>query len=167
MGWWVSPSCAFVLCVPLALGACGGSWIYQPPSCSGEVADPSTATPRRLHVRLLLTRQGREQRHEVIVDSEPGRVLAIGLTPMGTVAYRVIHDAEGVQVRNGLGRFLGLDPELAYDAIVRSLAVGVAAPSARVDGDALSLTRDECRYRARLVVISDRPTPPPGAPAPP
>jgi hypothetical protein len=158
---------AFLACAPLVLGACSGPILYQAPPCSGETGDPSAATARRLHVRVLLTHEGREQRHELVVDSEPGRIVAIGLTPMGTVAYRVTHDADGVRVENGVGRYMGLDPGLAYDAVVRGLLVEASGSRNVGAGDALSIARDDCHYLARLVVVSDRPTPAPGAAAAP
>lgn len=151
----------------LALGACTGPIFYQAPPCSGEIADPSAATFRQLHVRALLTHEGREQRHEVVVDSAPGRITAVGLTPMGTVAYRLSHDPERITVENRIGRALGLDPELAYDAIVHGVLVpqGDAPEPRAVDaGGRISITRDECRYHAQLMVVSDRRARAPDAP---
>jgi len=155
---------ALVPCLWLALGACTGPILSQAPPCSGEIADPSAATFRQLHVRALLTHEGREQRHEVVVDSAPGRITAVGLTPMGTVAYRLSHEPERISVENRVGRALGLDPELAYDAIARGLLVPQGG-SAEVDaGGHISITRDECHYHAELIVVSDRRARAPDAP---
>ena len=129
------------------------------PDQIGEVADPATVPEQRVHVRMLLTRDGRDQRHEVVVETRPGRITAFGLTPMGTLAYRVDHDEHGVEVENRVGRFLGLDAGRAYDAIARGLllADSAAARDLSVDGGA-------CGYQARIRVLSD---PPPGSPAAP
>jgi hypothetical protein len=162
-----------LLCAPLAWLACEGPILYQAPPCSGETGDPAAMAERRLHVRVLLDHEGREQRHELVVDTEPGRVVAVGLTPMGTLAYRIDHDALGVRIENRMGRFLGLDADLAYDAVVRGLLVGPASPPVAGDpdttaeGGGLSVTRADCRYTARLVVVSDRPPSAVDAPDPP
>jgi hypothetical protein len=86
---------------------------------------------------------------------------------MGTLAYRVIHDADGVHIENGVGRYMGLDPALAYDAVVRGLLADAQGAGDVRAGDALSIARDDCHYVARLVVVSDQPIPAPDAvPAP-
>jgi len=123
-----------------------------PAGCSGEVARLDAA-PRRLHLRVLLERDGSEERHEAVVRVRPGRIEAIGLTPMGTQAWRLVHDRDGVEVENRIGRHLGLSPWLAYDAIAHALLAADAAPATR----ATELERPACGYRARVVALADAP----------
>ena len=154
-----------LLCAPLAWLACEGPIGYRPPKCSGQALDLASVGARSLHVRVLVDREGQAQRHELVLDARPGRVVAIGLTPMGSVAYRITHDGEGVQVENRMGRFLGLDAERAYDAVVHGLLTdappaGDASLQVATDADgSVSVARADCRYTARLVPISDRSVP--------
>jgi len=138
--------------IGLALAACAllSCATPVPGGCSGEVANLDGA-PRRLHVRVLLTRDGRPERHEVVVHVQPGQIEAIGLTPMGTQAWRLRHDHDGVDVENRIGRHLGLSPRLAYDAIAHAgLAAGAGPIAAPVE-----LAREACGYTARIVRIAD------------
>ncbi len=127
-------------------------------TCSGEVADLGVQEAHIVHVRVELEREGHTRRHEVIVRVAPGQITAVGLTPMGTHAFRVSHDASGIEVENHIGRYLGYAPRLVYDAVARAfLAPGaVASPNAEVDSES-------CGYRARLVLVSDQPALPESA----
>jgi len=130
-------------------------------ACSGEIADLASA-PRLLHVRVELVRDGRERRHEVRVQVEPGRITAVGLTPLGTSAYTLTHDPGGIQVDNRIGRHLGYEPRRVYDAIVHAYLARPPQPddppsTASVTGseDGVRVANERCGYRARLVAISD------------
>jgi hypothetical protein len=136
----------------LCLLACALTGCLQPrPECSGEVASLDVGEPRRLHVRVLLTRDDRAQRHEVVVSAEPGRIVAVGLTPLGTQAYRIVHDRGGIEIDNRIGRHLGLSPRLAYDAIAHAYLV----PGQRFAPASVSAERPLCGYAARVVLVSD------------
>ncbi len=149
----------------LFLLACALTGCLQPrPECSGEVAGLDVGEPRRLHVRVLLTRNDRAQRHEVVVSAEPGRIVAIGLTPMGTQAYRLVHDRDGIEVENRVGRHLGLSPRLAYDAIAHGYLVGHDPGQAHARR---SSERPGCGYAAQIVLVSDEALTSPSPPAPP
>jgi hypothetical protein len=137
-----------------------------PPPCSGERADLDSG-PRTLHVRLELIRDGGERRHEVLVSVASGRITAVGLTPLGTAAFALTHDAAGLEVENRIGRHLGYQPRRVYDAIVhaylarpdRAAAAGpdaapVTAVVTRADDD-IRVDNERCGYRARLVTVSD------------
>jgi hypothetical protein len=131
-------------------------------SCSGASADLDAAEPRRLHVRVELTRRGQPQRHEVVVRVDPGHIVAVGLTPMGTQAFRVSHDRDGLVVDNRIGRYLEYRPELVYDAIARAYLAGDPAQAehgAHVTREAggARVESDRCGYVARLVVVTDGP----------
>jgi hypothetical protein len=151
-------ACAATACQHLAwLGA----------SCSGGSADLDAATPRRLHVRVELLRYGQPQRHEVVVRVDPGHIVAVGLTPMGTQAYRVSHDRDGLAVDNRVGRFLDYRPELVYDAIARAYLAGEVRAADAADGAVVTRTdggarveSSRCGYVARLVVVTDGPVEP-------
>ena len=115
-----------------------------------------------LHLRLELTRDGRTRRHEVIVQVEPGQVRAIGLTPLGTAAFGLTHDATGVEVENRIGRHLGYQPRRVYDAIVHAYLARTPGPDdppatafVTRGPDGLRVENDRCGYSARLVSISD------------
>jgi hypothetical protein len=151
-------ACAAVGCQHLALlGA----------SCSGDAADLDASAPRRLHVRVELVRRGQPQRHEVVVRVDPGHIVAVGLTPMGTQAFRLTHDRDGLDVDNRVGRFLDYRPELVYDAIARAFLAGDAG-AARAEHGArivrepggVRVESDGCGYVARLVVVTDGPIEP-------
>ena len=133
-------------------------------ACAGGGLALDTLEARRLHVRVLLVRGDDEERHELVLELRPGRVDAVGLTPMGTEAYRLRHDADGLHVESRVGRFLGLSPKRAYDAVVRSLAGSRLrdAPSREIDAP-------DCGYRARVVPLADGPLSeaPPARSAPP
>lgn len=150
--------CRPLLALALALAGCRH---LVPPPCSGEAADLAVPGRRDLHVRLALTREGSTRRYEVALQVEPGRVTAIGLTPMGTPAFRVTHDADGVESDNGIGRFLGYAPRRAYDAIANALLARPdpdAPPRSALvttGPDGIRIENPRCGYSARLVVISD------------
>lgn len=121
------------------------------PECSGAGIDLDALRDETLRVRVLLFRDGEAQRHEVVVRTRPGRVEAIGLTPVGTQAFRVSHDRAGIEVENRIGRHLSLSPRLAYDAIARTYLASAAARP----GEA-HLARAECGYEARLLLVSEQ-----------
>jgi hypothetical protein len=159
-------ACATSACLACAISACQQlTWLGA--SCSGGSADLEAAAPRRLHVKVELTRGGQPQRHEVVVRVDPGHIVAVGLTPMGTQAFRISHDRDGLDVDNRVGRFLDYRPELVYDAIARAyLAGGAGAARAeqgarvtREEGSA-RVESDRCGYVARLVVVTDGPIEP-------
>lgn len=149
-----------LLCSALTALGCTGPIGWIPPDCTGGILEPADLVPRQLLLRVLLTHRGVEQRHQVAIDASPGRVVGVGLTPIGTVAYRLRHDAEGLEIENRVGGFLGLDAKRAYDAIVRGLLV-VPAPAEEgfareVPGDhEVRVVREVCRYEASLRVVSD------------
>ena len=133
-----------------------------PPPCSGEVADLAAPGRGKLHVRLELTREGSFRRHEVVVQVEPGHISVIGLTPLGTPAFRLSHGDTGIEVENRIGRYLGYKPRRVYDAIVHAFLARRSGPddpavSAVVTAgpDGIRVANDRCGYSARLVVISD------------
>lgn len=100
----------------------------------------------------------------MVVRAAPGRIEAIGLTPMGTQAYRLVHDREGIEVENRVGRHLGLSPRLAYDAVAHAY-LAQPDPSQAVPDRTMEIPG--CGYAARVVLVSDEPiTPAPGAPPP-
>jgi hypothetical protein len=159
-------SCALPIALACALTACQHLAMLGV-SCSGGSADLDVATPRRLHVRVELVRDDVPQRHEVVVRVDPGHIVAVGLTPMGTQAYRITHDRGGLAVDNRVGRFLDYHPELVYDAIARAYLAGdVNAEQAELGAHVVRETggarveSGRCGYVARLVVVTDGPIEP-------
>ena len=113
------------------------------------MASLDVGEPRRLHVRVLLTRDDRAQRHEVVVSAEPGRIVAIGLTPLGTEAYRIEGGKVGAPVKgatligNGpdvltkvsmVGNDMALDPGVGTcGKDGQGVPVGVGQPTLKID----------------------------------
>ncbi|MGH0033312.1 MAG: DUF3261 domain-containing protein [Myxococcota bacterium] len=147
----------------LALGGCAG-FPYRAPPCTGEVVAVGDVPPGQTHLRVELTHDGRVQRHELVVVARAESVDVVGLTPLGTVAYRLSQDAGGTEVENRVGRMIGLDARLAWDAVAHGvLATGTSVPGVRVarDGDAVRVENDVCDYRAVVVTIGAPDAPPP------
>jgi hypothetical protein len=128
-------------------------------ACAGSVA--VAGAPRTLHLRVLLEHDGVRQRHEAVVQVEAERIRVFGLTPMGTRAFTLTDQAERLELDDRVGRRMGLNPRLVYDAIAHAF---LAPPSG---GDDLVVLREPgplpaarvrnpgCGYEAWLVVLSD------------
>jgi hypothetical protein len=152
-----APLWALALAVAPALVSCQH---LGPTGCSGERADLASP-PRRLHLRVELARGEQTSRHELRVQVEPGRITAVGLTPLGTRAYALTHEPDGIRVDNRIGRHLGYDPRRVYDAIAHAYLARAPGPGdppgplvTRGD-DEVRVANERCGYRARLVAISD------------
>ena len=155
-------------------------------ACNGRIVADRLSAEFSLHVRAALEHGGRTQRHEALVQVSPESVTLLGLTPLGTQAYRLTLDASGQDLDDFIGRRLGLDPRLLLDAVARSWIVPrgrrgeetlpvseerlVATPSGWLYTDAAAVERarviaepdgtrvvsSACDYEARLVRIEDR-----------
>jgi hypothetical protein len=102
-------------------------------ACSGAVARDRLPGDFSLHVRARLARGGETQRHEAFVQVSDRAVTMVGLTPLGTQAYTLTLDADGLDLDNRIGRHLGLEPAALFDAIARVWIV----PRAREEASAL------------------------------
>lgn len=146
--------------VAIILGFAAGilgcqSTLFEPPHCRGGIAAARLPHPgERLHLRAALTHNGKTQRHEAVVEISEHEVRISGLTPVGTRAY-VLVDRRGRRrdLDNRMGQFLGLDPELLYDAVARAWivpqGVEISAPAVALAGSAESVTAptsDTLRY---------------------
>lgn len=114
--------------------------------CSGAVARDRLGGESALHVRALLVREGVTQRHEAFVEISDEGITVVGLTPLGTQAYSLSLDEDGLKLDTGVGRHLGLDPRVAFDAIARAFLV----PQGRARQEVLLATSGE-----RLVPEAD------------
>jgi hypothetical protein len=136
-------------------------WSGARGDCSGAVAVAGSA--RRLHLRVLLEHDGAQRRHEVVVQVEPARIQVVGLTPMGTQAFTLTDDAQRFTIDDRVGRHLGMNPRLLYDAIAHAFLAPPGAerdPAVRVARESgpptsVRVNNPACEYEAWLVVLSD------------
>ena len=153
----IVPSVCLALATGLATGVAGCQHpTDRPDHCSGDVAALGDRTGT-LHVRAELSplsQGGQGQRHEAVVQIRPEAISLVGLTPMGTQAFELTRNADGLTLENRVGRFLGMTPRLLYDAVARGyLASG--APGA--GGERLLETwHAGRRERRRFLPLSER-----------
>lgn len=132
--------------------------------CSGAVA--VTGAERTLHLRVRLDHDGARRRHEAVVQVEADRIRVVGLTPMGTRAFTLTDHSGRVEIDDRVGRQMGQNPRLVYDAIAHAFLAPrpeAAAASGEVvvlreSGPGLPAARvrnPSCDYEAWLVVLSD------------
>jgi len=137
-------------------------------ACSGSVA--VAGAPRTLHLRVLLDHDGARRRHEAVVQVEPQRIRVIGLTPMGTRAFTLTDEADRLALDDRVGRRMGMNPRLVYDAIAHAFLAPPSGADA-VGGEVVVLREPGplptarvrnpgCGYEAWLVVLGDDAAPP-------
>lgn len=139
-------------------------------ACTGSVA--VAGAPRTLHLRVLLEHDGARRRHETVVQVEAERIRVIGLTPMGTRAFTLTDQAERLELDDRVGRRMGQNPRLVYDAIAHAFLAPTSGDDAGTDEVAVlrepgplpaaRVRNPGCGYEAWLVVLSDDAAP--GAP---
>lgn len=133
--------------VALLLSACallpGGR-----PAAHCPVALPAVASlpDVRLRERVRFEREPGEPpaRVDVVLEKRGADLRMVGLTPAGTRAFAWVQQGSRREVDRGVARWLGVEPELALDAVARARLIGWGeAPLA--DGEHAAVQGDEER----------------------
>jgi hypothetical protein len=105
--------------------------------------------------------RGREQALRLVAEKRGGRLVLLGLDPLGTHVFSLVQEGAEVRRERHLRPLFPFAPENALRDLLRvryaaALAGGDGAARVERDGDATRLLRPACDWEARLAWVAER-----------